>query len=63
VELAARCIKATNAQIVLDPFMGSGSTAIAAESLGREWVGIDVSADYGKLAKERILAAKGLLRE
>ncbi len=63
VELAARCIKATNAQIVLDPFMGSGSTAIAAESLGREWVGIDVSADYCKLAKERLLATKGLLRE
>lgn len=63
VELAARCIKATNAKIVLDPFMGSGSTAIAAESLGREWVGIDVSSDYCKLAKERIFAAKGLFRD
>jgi modification methylase len=63
VELAARCIKATDAQIVLDPFMGSGTTALAAQSLGREWVGMDISPDYCKLAKERILAAKGLLRE
>jgi modification methylase len=63
VELAARCIKATNAQTVLDPFMGSGSTAIAAASLNRQWIGIDVSPDYCRLAQERIDAATGLLSE
>lgn len=63
VELATRCIKATDAQVVLDPFIGSGSTAIAARSLGREWIGIEVSPDYCKLAKERIFAVKGLFRE
>ena len=63
VELAQRCIQSTNAQIVLDPFMGSGSTAIAAEACGREWIGIDISKEYGKLADERIRAAKTLLRK
>jgi modification methylase len=55
-------IAATNAQVILDPFMGSGTTAMAAESCGREWVGMELSGDYCKLAKERILAAKGLFR-
>jgi len=63
VELAQRCIASTTAQIVLDPFMGSGSTAIACEALKRDWIGIDISKDYCKLAKERINAAKKLLRK
>ena len=62
VELAQRCIQSTTAQIVCDPFMGSGTTAIAAETARREWIGIDVSKDYCKLALERILAARELLR-
>jgi modification methylase len=62
IELAQRCIAATNAQVILDPFMGSGTTAMAAQSCGREWVGMELSGDYCKLAKERILAAKGLFR-
>jgi modification methylase len=60
VELAQRCVASTNAEIILDPFMGSGQTAIAAEALGRDWIGIDISKDYCKLAKERINAARGL---
>jgi len=63
VELAQRCIQSTNAKIVLDPFIGSGTTAIAAEACKRQWIGIDISKDYCKLANERILAAKGLLRK
>ncbi len=54
VELAERCIKSTNAKVVLDPFMGSGSTAIAAKKLGRTFIGIDVSPDYVKLARKRV---------
>jgi len=61
VELAQRCIRSTNARIVLDPFLGSGSSAIAAEACGREWIGIDISKDYCKMARERIRAAKELL--
>jgi len=63
VELAQRCISSTTGRIVLDPFIGSGTTAIAAESCGREWVGMDVSKEYCKLARERIFAARGLFRK
>ena len=44
--------------VVLDPFLGSGSTAVAALSLGRHFVGIDVNGDYVELARERLLAAE-----
>lgn len=37
---------ATKPAIVLDPFMGSGTTAIVAEDLGRHWAGIEVSQKY-----------------
>ncbi|MGR3913236.1 MAG: site-specific DNA-methyltransferase [Gammaproteobacteria bacterium] len=54
LELAQRCIAAAPGQIVLDPFMGSGTTAIAAECEGRDWLGIDNSADYCRLAGARM---------
>jgi modification methylase len=63
VELAQRCIEATEAAIILDPFMGSGTTAIAAEGCDREWIGIDKSKDYCKLAMERIFVARKHLRK
>jgi modification methylase len=62
VELARRCIASTMSNVVLDPFMGSGSTAIAAESCGRNWIGIDNSPDYCKLANQRIQVARDLRR-
>lgn len=61
VKLAQRCIQSTKAKVILDPFMGSGSTAIAADACGRDWIGIDVSNDYCKIAKKRIRAARKLL--
>ena len=63
VELAQRCIESTEGRIILDPFMGSGTTAIAAEACARDWIGLEVSKDYCKLARERIQAAKRLLRK
>lgn len=44
--------------MVLDPFMGSGSTAIAALKSERKYVGYDIDADYIKLAEERIAPYK-----
>ena len=40
--------------IVLDPFMGSGTTAIAAKNLGRKYIGIEIQKDNISLAKKRI---------
>lgn len=54
VELAQRCIASTNASVVLDPFIGSGTTAIAAICEARSWLGIDVSQTYCEMARERI---------
>ena len=41
---------------VLDPMVGSGSTAVTAHLLGRKYVGIDISAEYCALARQRIEA-------
>jgi len=40
--------------IVLDPFMGSGTTALAAKTLKRDFLGFDISQEYVDLAKKRI---------
>ena len=58
VELAQRCIQSATANIVLDPFLGSGTTAIAAGACNRHWVGLEVSKDYCKVARERIKSQK-----
>ncbi|KKN56778.1 hypothetical protein LCGC14_0568640 [marine sediment metagenome] len=39
---------------VLDPFMGAGTTAIAANRLGRDWTGIELNPEYVKMANDRI---------
>jgi DNA modification methylase len=44
--------------IILDPFMGSGSTAIAALKSDRNYIGYDIDAEYIKLAKARITPHK-----
>lgn len=54
VLLIDRIIKSTNAKIVMDPFMGSGTTAIAAILNKIDYIGIDISPDYCDRAKERI---------
>lgn len=40
--------------VVLDPFLGSGTTALVAERLGRQWVGIELNQAYVQMARERI---------
>lgn len=60
LELARRCISSTTGKVVLDPFMGSGTTAIAAEAEGRDWIGIEKSNRYCLLADERLAASRKL---
>nr|HRJ45260.1 site-specific DNA-methyltransferase [Caldilineaceae bacterium] len=56
VELPRRLIELYTfaGEVVLDPFMGSGQTAIAAGKAGRRYVGYEVSEEYAALAKKRI---------
>jgi site-specific DNA-methyltransferase (adenine-specific) len=54
VALIERIISSTNAEIVLDPFMGSGTTAVAAKKLGRHFIGIELAPEYIEIAESRI---------
>jgi DNA modification methylase len=50
-------LQAGDAEIILDPFMGSGTTGVAAVKLGRKFVGIEIDRDYFDIARRRIQAA------
>lgn len=52
--LIERIISSTNAKIILDPFMGSGTTALAAKKLNRNFIGIDISPEYCEMACLRL---------
>ena len=62
VALIDRIIGSTTAQTILDPFVGSGTTAISAVNFGRDYIGIDSSPDYCEDAKARIAKHKRSLR-
>lgn len=59
VELITKLVACSTdpGDLVLDPFIGSGTTAIVAQSLGRQWLGIEVNPRYVQLAERRIAAA------
>lgn len=40
--------------VVIDPFMGAGSTGVACKKLGRDFIGIEIDEKYFKIAEERI---------
>lgn len=61
IALIERIIASTNANLVLDPFMGSGTTAIAAKKLGRDFIGIELSPEYINLAKKRLENSQRIL--
>jgi modification methylase len=54
VELIDRIISSTTANIILDPFMGSGTTAVVAAGLGRNFIGIEKSEKYCISANKRL---------
>ena len=49
-----------DADIILDPFMGSGTTGVAAVRLGRRFIGIEIEPKYFEIAKQRIQDALGM---
>ncbi len=60
IPLIERIISSTTAQVVLDPFMGSGTTAIAARNLQRNFIGIEISQEYCDLAQRRLIECPNL---
>ena len=58
MDIPAKAIKILSYKndIVLDPFMGSGTSAFAAELLDRRWIGIELSPDYTEIARKRVQA-------
>jgi len=48
--------------IVLDPFMGSGTTAVACTKLGRNFIGFEIEPKYVEMANKRIAQHKGQKR-
>lgn len=54
VALIDRIVSSTNAQVILDPFMGSGTTAVVAQGLKRNFIGIELSKEYCEMAEKRL---------
>lgn len=61
VALPGRCISLSTdlGDVVLDPFVGSGNSGVAARALGRKFIGIDVSPKYVATAEAKIAAVPG----
>ncbi len=55
IEIPTYCIKAGSKEgdTILDPFMGSGTTALAAQEHGRKWVGVELNPEYAEIIKKR----------
>jgi site-specific DNA-methyltransferase (adenine-specific) len=61
VALIDRIVSSTTAEVVLDPFSGSGTSAIAALNNGRQYIGIELSKEYAVSSRARIRAHQASL--
>lgn len=55
---SCQCESSSEPGIVLDPFMGAGSTAVAAEQLHRDWLGVELNPAFAAMADQRIRSAR-----
>jgi len=64
-ELIIPCILAGSREggIILDPFLGSGTTAVTALKLLRKYIGCEINPEYIKIAEQRIAKERGLFNE
>ncbi len=62
VSLMERLIGKTNGAVILDPFMGSGTTGVACMNLGKKFIGIEIEPKYFDIACERIDQAQRQVR-
>lgn len=54
IKLISELMGETDAQTILDPFMGSGTTLVAAKNLGRKAIGIEIEEKYCEIAVKRL---------
>ena len=54
LEIAERVISSTDSNTILDPFMGSGTTLLASQRLGRKAIGVELSEEYCEIAVKRL---------
>ena len=54
IALIRHIIKFHNVNLILDPFMGSGTTAVACKQLGRNFIGFEISQEYVDIANKRL---------
>jgi site-specific DNA-methyltransferase (adenine-specific) len=57
------CEAPTEPGLVLDPFLGSGTTAVVAAQRGRDWLGIELNPAFAALARDRIAATTDVTRK
>ena len=56
-------MKLPDARVILDPFMGSGTTAVAAVKHGRRFIGFELNPDYFAIVQERLARLQPAARE
>jgi site-specific DNA-methyltransferase (adenine-specific) len=56
MDIPAKAIKILTYKndVIMDPFTGSGTSLVAAETLGRRWIGIELSPNYTEVARTRV---------
>lgn len=65
LKLLSRIVKASSraGDVVLDPFCGCATSCVAAERLGRQWIGVDISIKAYELVKKRLIEARTVAGE